>query len=102
MTFTFPKTFALNMRPGAERWIVTRCADRRTSRNGFCRVDTRQLQIHTWTRDGFRGEHRQWQTFWHELLHAALHDMHHPLYANETFVDELAKRIAAATLTAEL
>ena len=34
------------------------------------------------------------QTFWHEVLHAALYDMGSRKHADEGFVNELAKRIA--------
>lgn len=34
-----------------------------------------------------------WQTYYHEVVHAVLHDMKHPLNNNEKFVDDFAKRL---------
>ena len=33
------------------------------------------------------------QTYYHEVVHAILHDMKHPLNTNEKFVDGFAKRL---------
>ena len=41
-------------------------------------------------------------TFWHELTHAILHDMEHPLRNNEGFVTGFSTRLAKAIRTAEL
>lgn len=40
------------------------------------------------------------ETFWHEMVHAILHDMGHPLYNNEQFVSRFAQRLAAAIQSA--
>jgi hypothetical protein len=34
------------------------------------------------------------ETFWHEVTHAVLHDMKHPLAHNERFVTAFAKRLS--------
>lgn len=36
------------------------------------------------------------EAFWHELTHAILEDMHHPLRGSERFVTEFAKRLSQA------
>lgn len=40
------------------------------------------------------------ETFWHEMVHAILHDMGHPLYRNEDFVSRFARRLASAIQSA--
>jgi hypothetical protein len=48
-----------------------------------------------------RGADAQAHTFWHEFVHAALHDMGRPrLCSNEYFVDQMAKRIMDVVRTA--
>ena len=39
-------------------------------------------------------------TFWHELVHAILHDMGSPLYHNEAFVAKFSRRLSQAIRTA--
>lgn len=39
-------------------------------------------------------------TFWHELTHAILFDMHHPLESSEVFVDAFARRLDKAIKSA--
>ena len=41
------------------------------------------------------------ETFWHEVTHGILHSMNHPLYLNEKFVEEFAKRLNNAIHSAE-
>lgn len=41
-------------------------------------------------------------TFWHEVTHAILDDMHHPLYRDEAFVTAFANRLNEVVLTAKL
>lgn len=40
-------------------------------------------------------------TFWHEVTHAILHDMDHPLWDNEDFVTKFSKRLAGVIKSAE-
>lgn len=40
------------------------------------------------------------ETFWHEMVHAILYDMGHPLYRNEEFVTRFARRLALAIQSA--
>jgi hypothetical protein len=40
-------------------------------------------------------------TFWHELTHAILHDMKHPLAPNEEFVEKFSKRLNDAIFSAK-
>jgi hypothetical protein len=41
-------------------------------------------------------------TFWHELTHAVLHDMGHPLRDDEKFVVKFANRLSCAIDSAQL
>jgi hypothetical protein len=47
-------------------------------------------------------ERQQSYTFWHEMTHAILKDMHHSLEANEEFVDAFAIRLNDAIHNAKL
>ncbi len=40
-------------------------------------------------------------TFWHELTHAVLHDMNHPLRDDEKFVRKFAYRLSCAVDSAK-
>lgn len=40
-------------------------------------------------------------TFWHEVTHAILFDMGHPLWDNESFVDGFAQRLSKMINTAK-
>lgn len=37
---------------------------------------------------------QRFETFWHEVTHAVLHDMKHPLAHNERFVSSFARRLS--------
>jgi hypothetical protein len=47
-------------------------------------------------------EHERGETFIHELTHAVLFDMKHPLWNNEHFVTDFAKLFYEAIRTAKL
>ncbi len=42
------------------------------------------------------------ETFWHEVTHAILHDMQHPLWRDEKFVTAFSKRLNEVVHTAKL
>jgi len=42
------------------------------------------------------------ETFWHELTHAILYEMDHPLYRNEQFVTKFSTLLNRAINTAKL
>lgn len=48
-----------------------------------------------------RKDKDRFHTFWHEVMHAILHDMGSTSYKDEVFVDQLAKRIAGVIHTVE-
>lgn len=41
-------------------------------------------------------------TFWHEVTHAILYDMGHPLYKDEAFVTAFSNKLTQVVETAEL
>lgn len=45
---------------------------------------------------------QQYETFWHEVTHAILHEMKHPLNRNEKFVTRFAQLLTQAITTAKL
>ena len=48
-----------------------------------------------------RSDKDRFDTLWHEVVHAILHDMGGTKYKDEVFVDKLAKRIAGVINTVE-
>ena len=46
--------------------------------------------------------HKMQETFWHELTHAILYEMDHPLYRSEVFVTRFAQLLNKAIDSAEL
>jgi Zn-dependent peptidase ImmA (M78 family) len=48
-----------------------------------------------------RTPERAYQTFWHELTHAILHEMNNDLCSNETFVTEFANKLDGAIKSAK-
>lgn len=44
----------------------------------------------------------KYETFWHELTHAILYEMRHPLYESEGFVTKFSRRLADAIAGAKL
>ncbi len=49
-----------------------------------------------------RSHEQRCETFWHEVTHAILHDMEHPLWKNEQFVTQFSKRLNQVVQTAKL
>jgi hypothetical protein len=47
-------------------------------------------------------EAKMQETFWHELTHAILYEMDHPLYRSEVFVTRFAQLLNKAINSAEL
>ena len=48
-----------------------------------------------------RAPNERSETLWHELTHMILHDMNHPLWRTESFVNEFAKRLNSAIIHAK-
>jgi hypothetical protein len=46
--------------------------------------------------------HERGETFIHELTHAVLYDMNHPLWSDERFVEQFAKLLYEAIRTSKL
>lgn len=62
---------------------------------GRINYDKRLIRIHKRKPRGMS------ETFWHETVHAILHDMEHPLYRNERFVTAFADRLSKAINSAQ-
>lgn len=71
-------------------------AKRFKNANGYIDFTPGDIYVHTKHRSKMQ------ETFWHELTHAILHEMQHPLYRNETFVTDFSKLLNRAIQTAKL
>lgn len=87
-----PKSFKL----GKNFWKVLVRSTRRTLR-GRTYVRENGIVVAGWLPPRARAE-----TFWHEVTHAILHDMSHPLWKDEKFVEAFSKRLNQIVHTAEL
>jgi len=73
---------------------------------GFMRPQVQQIHVATSTFrspvEGLRVRDAEdiAETFWHEVTHAILHDMDHPLWKDETFVTAFSKRLSKAISSA--
>jgi hypothetical protein len=65
--------------------------------HGNCYYDLATIEINTATSPA---EIRD--TFWHEVTHAILKDMEHPLHKNEAFVTGFSNRLTKAIDSAKL
>ena len=83
----------------------TTYAVRRGSKSGHLwHVDYAQKIISVALRDGLGNKldaEEVRDTFWHELTHAVLHDMAHPLRDDEKFVTKFANRLSCAVDSAQ-
>lgn len=90
---------------GFTKYAVTQPATLPYYRRGYVDYKLNTIQIaHRSTNDkaGAYTPAERATTFWHELTHAILHDMSHPLRNNETFVTQFSTRLSKAIRTAEL
>ena len=71
---------------------------------GYINYDSRDIVVstHRPSTGNPLSKKLQAQTFWHEVTHAILKDMGHPLEGNEKFVDNFAKRLNDVVHSAEL
>lgn len=87
-------------------WFVTYWVDRWTSRNAEVQVDPPPRSIRMARLNAYSGKKNTpaqlTENYLHELTHAILYDMKHPLWKDETFVTAFAKRLAKAVDSAEL
>lgn len=70
-------------------------------RQGFVKYDTHTISIakKSPVTGAYTPVERE-NTFWHEVTHAILHDMGHPLRNNEEFVIRFSTRLSKAIRTA--
>jgi hypothetical protein len=71
---------------------------------GLVYFATREVFLAQYKSDGSarRSPRKRAETFWHEITHAILHDMEHPLWKNEQFVTQFSKRLNQVVQTAKL
>lgn len=60
---------------------------------GLCNVYYKKMLVAHNVQGRPMTERRRAQVFWHETMHAILHDMDHKQWRDEAFVEGLAKRI---------
>lgn len=65
-------------------------------RRGWTRPALQQLSVSTHVAGRPRKPEAIAETFWHEVTHAILHDMDHPLWKDEKFVTGFSQRLAKA------
>lgn len=68
---------------------------------GTCEYGTKIISIAARSAGYAYTSLEQFNTFWHELTHAILHDMGSPLEADEKFVSAFADRLTKAITTAK-
>lgn len=69
---------------------------------GYIDYTPGEIYLHTTAREQPVSPKKMQETFWHELTHAILYEMDHPLYNNEKFVTRFSKLLNQAINTAKL
>ena len=97
-----PKSFYL--RHHKQRWQVEQVRNSPLRRMGDCTPGLRRIRImmESYHNGRKRTQAELSHTFWHEAVHAILHDMDNALWDNEAFVSAFAKRLAKLVDTAEV
>lgn len=65
-------------------------------RMGYTRPESKAINIAIRSRGRPRKPEDIAETFWHEVTHAILHDMDHPLWKDEKFVTAFSQRLSKA------
>tara|TARA_R110000772_G_scaffold201859_1_gene312184 strand:+ start:7 stop:297 length:291 start_codon:yes stop_codon:yes gene_type:complete len=92
-TLTIPRKVKVGKRWYSVEILEAMCNKQQAGRVFF---DTQTIQVGRHTKQSEMDE-----TFWHELVHAILHDMEeHKLNDRETFVEDFAHRLAKAIKSA--
>lgn len=69
-------------------------------RGGLCNADSKTLDVAHSVQGKLMSERRRAQVFWHETMHAILHDMDDPRWRDEAFVEAIAKRLTDVVYSA--
>ena len=67
---------------------------------GECTYGTKTISVASRSAGYTYTSLEQYNTFWHELTHAILNDMHSPLESDEKFVSAFADRLTTAITSA--
>lgn len=102
-----PKEFRLG---GQEYKVIQRVCMRAFLRKGYFDGHSRRFELGLHSNFRKRGQphgrafstEEVSQTFWHEVTHAILYDMNHPLWNDETFVDAFSQRLNEVVGSARL
>lgn len=84
------------IRVGRRKYVVEKQVFKPSWLRGVWNLEGRRIVIQR----GY-SKRQQAETFWHEITHAILHDMKHPLYKNEKFVEAFSKRLNNTIHSAE-
>lgn len=88
------------------RWYSVEVVEMMKEKRRMAYVDYIKAAITIGTRSNITGRRFSQddveENFWHELVHAILNDMKHPLRDNERFVTMFARRLARAVKSAKL
>ncbi len=67
---------------------------------GLCNVYYKKMLVAHNVQGKPMTERRRAQVFWHETMHAILHDMDDPRWRDEAFVEAIAKRLTDVVYSA--
>lgn len=89
-----------------EKWYSVEVVEAMAERGRMAYVSYQQKKITVARTSNVNGRqykpHEVDTSFWHELVHAILDDMRHPLRRNEIFVDRFSSRLAKAIRSARM
>lgn len=89
---------------GRHRYAVHTVARLKRGRMGAINYEDKKITLaakSSLSGKSFRREDMS-ETFWHEIVHGILHDMKHPLWDNEPFVEAFSTRLNRIVHTAEV
>jgi hypothetical protein len=93
-----PYTFKICHRPHTVSLQVSTHKERSTV--GHFWPQASHIDIWVARNGRYRTDRQISETFWHEVTHAILHDMDHPLWKDEKFVTAFSKRLNEVVHTA--
>lgn len=81
-------------------WHSQTIAPGQACRGGLYNPAFRSLDVAHTVQGKPMSERRRAQVFWHETMHAILHDMDHKQWRDEAFVEAIAKRLTDVVYSA--
>ena len=84
-----------HIKVGRKWYRINRTPSKNEGLYGRIQYELCQIHVHTHKKSGHPIKPAdQQETFWHESVHAILHEMNHPLYKNEAFVKEFSHHLS--------